>query len=90
MIFHALLMCPHILDPGKPWCCLLVNQSKLTPHRFPFCGLNLANMYHNISWRLDSPGSIAFTIHLHRRLVLATSGSTKPNPRTSFNNILSN
>lgn len=72
---------PHILDPR---CCLLVNQFKLTPQFMPLWGLNLANVYLTISWSLDSSGSMAFTIHLQSRLVLASSGTTRPRPSYFF------
>ena len=65
---------------GIPWCCLLVNQSRLSPNFIILCGLNLVSLCLSMSWRLDSPGSIALTIHLHRRLVLAAFGSTSPSP----------
>lgn len=41
-------------------------------------GLNLASVYLNMNWRLDSPGSITLTIHLYMRLVLVAFGSTNP------------
>lgn len=47
--FHALLMCPHTLDPTTPIWFLQVNQSRLTPQLFPLCGLNLASLYLSIA-----------------------------------------
>ena len=57
---------------------------KANPQLQPVCGLNMTSLFASISWRLDSPGSIALTIHLHRRLVLEAFGSTNPRPPTFF------
>ena len=55
---------------------LRCNQSKLGPQFLPLHGLKHANIYLSMNWRLDSPGSIALTIHLQRRMVLVAPRST--------------
>ena len=84
MAFHAFPMWPHTLEPVKSWWSLTVNQSSETPHLRPLFGLYLESLYLNMSWRLDSPGYIALITYLVRRLVLAISGSTRPNPPYFF------
>ena len=60
------------------------NQSSQTPHLCPLVGLYPKKLYISMSWRLDSLSFIALTIYLVRRLVLAISGSTRPNPPYFF------
>ena len=76
---HNLLRFTNVTQTVKlvnPICCLLMNQSRPILQLLPLCELNLANLYLSISWRLDYLSSIAFTMHLQRRLVLAIFGST--------------
>ena len=63
---------------GAPKTLLKFTNKPINTNTFYFalCGLSLANLYPIMSWKLDSPGSIIFTIHLHKMLVLIVSGST--------------
>lgn len=89
--FHDLQMCPQTIDVspnhfhGKRWWCLLLNQFILTLQflRLLFW-FNWANIYFSLCWRLDSPSSIAVTIHLHCMLVLVASGSISSKPPCFF------
>lgn len=51
---------------------------------FPLCGLNLGDLYINISYILDSPNSIALTIYLQSKLIVVISGSSSSSPLYFF------
>ena len=66
------------------WCPHVFLISKAHPQLLPLWELSLAILYLSMSWRWNLPSSIALTIHLQRRLVLATFMPTSPSPPNLF------